>query len=74
MWTLSTQGHPARAGLRYGSDLTDPEWTIPEPLRRPVSRGRHLERSSTPASGELRLEALAITPPLTRQPAEWRTA
>jgi transposase len=32
MWTPTTRRHHSRAGLRYGSDLTDAEWTILEPL------------------------------------------
>jgi len=41
MWTPTTRAHHSRAGLRYGSDLTDGEWTILEPfLPPPRPRGR----------------------------------
>lgn len=44
MWTPTTRAQHSRAGLRYGSDVTDREWAILEPLlpqwagvgRRPV--------------------------------------
>src|SRR5215210_4402732 len=32
MWTPTTRGQHSRAGLRYGSDLTDAEWAVLEPL------------------------------------------
>jgi putative transposase len=32
MWTPTTRRQHSRAGLRYGSDLTDSEWTLLEPL------------------------------------------
>ncbi len=35
MWTLTTRAQHSRAGLRYGSDLTDTEWAILEPLLPP---------------------------------------
>ena len=35
MWTPTTRAQHSRAGLRYGSDLTDGEWTILEPLLPP---------------------------------------
>lgn len=41
MWTPTTRVQHSRAGLRYGSDLTDGEWTILEPyLPPPRPRGR----------------------------------
>ncbi len=41
MWTPTTRAQHSRAGLRYGSDLTDGEWTILEPfLPPPRLRGR----------------------------------
>ena len=41
MWTPTTRAQHSRAELRYGSDLTDAEWTILEPfLPPPCSRGR----------------------------------
>jgi transposase len=40
MWTPTTRAQHSRAGLRYGSDLTDAEWLILAPfLPRPCSRG-----------------------------------
>lgn len=42
MWTPTTRAQHSRAGLRYGSDLTDEEWSVLEPLLPPPrSRGRH---------------------------------
>ena len=32
MWTPATRKHHSRSGLRYGSDLTDSEWAVLEPL------------------------------------------
>ena len=32
MWTPTTRAQHSRAGLRYGSDLTDTEWAVLEPL------------------------------------------
>ena len=32
MWTPTTRRQHSRAGLRYGSDVTDPEWAILEPM------------------------------------------
>lgn len=32
MWTPTTRAQHSRAGLRYGSDLTDAEWAVLEPL------------------------------------------
>ena len=32
MWTPTTRRRHSRAGLRYGSDLTDAEWMLLEPL------------------------------------------
>jgi putative transposase len=41
MWTPTTRTQHSRAGLRYGSDLTDAEWAILEPFfPPPCSRGR----------------------------------
>jgi putative transposase len=41
MWTPTTRAQHRRAGLRYGSDLTDAEWAILEPLLPPCClRGR----------------------------------
>jgi transposase len=42
MWNSTARAHHSRAGLRYGSDLTDAEWRIVEPfLPKPCQRGRH---------------------------------
>ena len=38
MWTPSTRAQHGRAGLRYGSDLTDAEWAVLEPLLPPPCR------------------------------------
>lgn len=38
MWTPATRAQHSRAGLRYGSDLTDAEWAILEPLLPAPSR------------------------------------
>ncbi len=35
MWTPTTRAQHSRAGLRYGSDLTDAEWAVLEPLLPP---------------------------------------
>jgi hypothetical protein len=35
MWTPTTLAQHSRSGLRYGSDLTDGEWTILEPFLPP---------------------------------------
>ena len=32
MWTPTTRAQHSRAGLRYGSDVTDAEWAILEPM------------------------------------------
>jgi putative transposase len=32
MWTPTTRAQHSRAGLRYGSDLTDAEWAILAPF------------------------------------------
>jgi transposase len=41
MWTPTTRRQHSRAGLRYGSDVTDAEWAILEPfLPAPVGFGR----------------------------------
>lgn len=41
MWNPTARAHHSRAGLRYGSDLTDAEWQIIEPfLSKPCRRGR----------------------------------
>jgi putative transposase len=41
MWTPATRRQHSRARLRYGSDLTDAEWKILEPLMpRPANTGR----------------------------------
>ena len=41
MWTPTTRRQHSRAGLRYGSDLTDAEWKVLEPLLPPAAkRGR----------------------------------
>ena len=41
MWTPTTRAQHSRAGLRYGSDPTDAEWAILEPLLPPPRpRGR----------------------------------
>ena len=41
MWTPTTRRQHSRAGLRYGSDLTDAEWAILEPLLpAPATTGR----------------------------------
>jgi putative transposase len=42
MWTPTTRAQHKRAGLRYGSDLTDAEWLLLSPLLPPPSGcGRH---------------------------------
>ena len=42
MWTPTTRAQHSRAGLRYGSDLTDAEWAMLSPLLPPPSAcGRH---------------------------------
>ena len=38
MWTPTTRAQHSRVGLRYGSDLTDAEWAVLEPLLPPLSR------------------------------------
>ena len=41
MWTPTTRRQHSRAGLRYGSDVTDAEWRLIEPfLPRQAGRGR----------------------------------
>ena len=35
MWTPTSRAQHSRTGLRYGSDLTDAEWTILEPFLPP---------------------------------------
>ena len=35
MWTDENRGRYDRSGLRYPSDLTDPEWTLVERLIAP---------------------------------------
>ena len=35
MWTPTTRAQHSRAGLRYGSDLSDAEWAMLEPLLPP---------------------------------------
>ena len=40
MWNPIARAQHSRAGLRYGSDLTDAEWQIVEPfLPEPCERG-----------------------------------
>jgi transposase len=39
MWTTENRGRYDRSRLRYPSDLTDPEWTLVEPLIPPGKRG-----------------------------------
>jgi putative transposase len=42
MWTPTTRAQHSRAGLRYGSDLTDSEWALLAPFLPPKSDcGRH---------------------------------
>ena len=42
MWTPTTRAQHRRAGLRYGSDVTDAEWAVLSPLLPcPEPRGRH---------------------------------
>src|SRR4051812_19276418 len=57
MWTPTTRAQHSRAGLRYGSDLTDAEWEVLSPLLPPARQcGRHrkwpmrelIMRSSSP--------------------------
>ncbi len=38
MWTPTTRAQHSRAGLRYGSGLTDAEWTILAPFLPPEAR------------------------------------
>lgn len=41
MWTPTSRAQHSRAGLRYGTDLTDAEWAVLEPLLPPAcGRGR----------------------------------
>ena len=35
MWTPTTRAQHSRAGLRYGSDVTDAEWLILSPFLPP---------------------------------------
>ena len=45
MWTPTTRRQHSRAGLRNGSDLTDAEWAILEPLLpAPATSGRKRAR------------------------------
>jgi putative transposase len=46
MWTPTTRAQHSRAGLRYGSDPTDAEWAILEPLL-PLPRPRGRKRKWT---------------------------
>ena len=46
MWTPTTRAQHSRAGLRYGSDLTDTEWTILAPLL-PPTRARKRKQKWT---------------------------
>ena len=39
MWTTENRVRYDRSGLRYASDLTDPEWGLIEPLIPPAKRG-----------------------------------
>jgi transposase len=42
MWTATTRAEHRRAGLWYGSDVTDTEWALLQPeLPAPESCGRH---------------------------------
>ncbi len=42
MWDPAAGARHSRAGLRYGSDLTDAEWAVVAPLLpKPRDRGRH---------------------------------
>ena len=46
MWTPTTRAQHSRTGLRYGSDLTDAEWTILDPfLPPPAKTGRNRAHS-----------------------------
>ncbi len=38
MWTPTSRARHSREGLRYGSDLTDGEWAVLEPLLPPPYR------------------------------------
>ena len=38
MWTPTARRHHSRAGLRYGSDLTDAEWAILSPFLPPAAK------------------------------------
>jgi len=41
MWNPTARSQHSRAGLRYGSDMTDAEWAIVPPLLpKPSDRGR----------------------------------
>jgi hypothetical protein len=45
MWTPATRRQHSRERLRYGSDLTDAEWKILEPLMPPPAKtGRRRAR------------------------------
>ena len=39
MWTQENRSLYTRKGLRYPSDLTDPEWSLIAPLIPPAKRG-----------------------------------
>ncbi len=39
MWTRENRGLYDRKGLRYPSDLSDPEWALIEPFIPPAKRG-----------------------------------
>jgi len=39
MWTRENRSLYERKGLRYPSDLSDPEWALIEPLIPPAKRG-----------------------------------
>src|SRR3977135_1094500 len=46
MWTIENRRRYERSGLRYPSDLTDPEWGLVAPLIPPAKQGgnkRHVD-------------------------------
>ena len=44
MWTNENRARYDRSGMRYPSDLTDPEWDLVAPLIPPAKRGGNRRR------------------------------
>jgi transposase len=52
MWNPTARAQHSRAGLRYGSDMTDAEWAIVAPLLpKPSDRGRRRRRERREPGG-----------------------